>query len=41
KDWAITEIYYNFLEYFENREASEQKLRSFLGFLDYYIPRIS
>jgi len=41
KDWSITEIYNNFLEYLENREASEQKLKNFLEFLDYYIPKIS
>jgi len=41
KDWSITEIYNNFLEYLENREASEQKLKNFLEFLDNYIPKIS
>ena len=41
KDWSITEIYNNFLEYLENREANEQNLKNFLEFLDYYIPKIS
>jgi hypothetical protein len=41
RDWTITEIYTNFLEYFENREASEQKLNKFLEFLDNYISDIS
>lgn len=41
KDWTLPEVYNNFLEYLENREASEQKLKKFLEFLDNYIAEIS
>ncbi len=41
RDWTLTEIYTNFLEYFENRETNEQKLNKFLEFLDNYIAGIS
>ncbi|MHA2282925.1 MAG: hypothetical protein ACXAC5_18945 [Promethearchaeota archaeon] len=41
RDWTLTEIYTNFLEYFENREASEQNLNKFLEILDNYITGIS
>jgi len=41
RDWTLTEIYTSFLEYFENRKASEQKLKKFLEFLDNYIAEIS
>ena len=40
KDWDLTEIYYNFLEYLENREKNEQKHENFLKFLDTYIAKI-
>ncbi|MFW9772571.1 MAG: hypothetical protein ACFFEO_10480 [Candidatus Thorarchaeota archaeon] len=41
KNWLLPEIYKNFLEYVENREANEQKLENFLGFMDSYIAGIS
>jgi len=41
KDWALTEIYYNFLEYLENRERNEQKHEKFLEFLDSYISKVA
>jgi hypothetical protein len=41
RDWTLLEIYINFIEYLENREASEQKLKNFLKFLDNYILKIS
>ncbi|MBY8983799.1 MAG: hypothetical protein KGD65_01905 [Candidatus Lokiarchaeota archaeon] len=41
RDWTLTEIYTNFLEYFEDRENNEQKLNKFLEFLDNYIAGIS
>ncbi len=41
KDWALTEIYYNFLEYLENRERNEQKHEKFLEFLDSYIAKVA
>ncbi|MHA1990683.1 MAG: hypothetical protein ACW98A_06930 [Candidatus Hodarchaeales archaeon] len=41
RDWTFTEIYTSFLEYFENRKTSEQKLNKFLEFLDNYIAEIS
>ncbi len=41
KDWALTEIYYNFLEYLENRERNEQKHEKFLEFLDSYIAKVT
>jgi len=41
KDWDLTEIYHDFLEYLENREQNEQKLEIFLEFLDSYIANVS
>jgi len=41
KEWALTEIYYNFLEYLENRERNEQKHEKFLEFLDSYIAKVA
>ncbi|MFW9941661.1 MAG: hypothetical protein ACFFFT_11520 [Candidatus Thorarchaeota archaeon] len=40
KDWDLTEIYHDFLEYLENREKNEQKIEKFLEFLDSYIANI-
>ncbi|MFX1346590.1 MAG: hypothetical protein ACFFAI_15940, partial [Promethearchaeota archaeon] len=40
KDWDLTEIYHDFLEYLENREQNEQKIEKFLEFLDSYIANI-
>lgn len=40
KDWDLTEIYHDFLEYLENRERNEQKHEKFLEFLDSYIAKV-
>jgi len=41
KDWALTEIYHDFLEYLEDRERNEQKHEKFLEFLDSYIAKVA
>jgi hypothetical protein len=41
KDWVLTEIYFDFLEYLENRVQKEQKPENFLQFLDSYITKIT
>ena len=41
KDWDLTEIYHDFLEYLENRERNEQKHEKFLEFLDSYIAKVA
>ncbi|MFX1376998.1 MAG: hypothetical protein ACFFA0_14425 [Promethearchaeota archaeon] len=40
KEWVLTEIYYDFIEYLENRNTNERKCESFLEFLDSYIAKI-
>jgi hypothetical protein len=41
KDWALTEIYHDFLQYLESRERNEQKHEKFLEFLDSYVANVA
>ena len=41
KSWKLNEIFYDFLNYLENRESREQEIDSFLKFLDIYIAKNS
>ncbi|MFX0106221.1 MAG: hypothetical protein ACFE75_12140 [Candidatus Hodarchaeota archaeon] len=40
KTWTLTEIYYDFIGYLEERESTEQKIENFLNFLDVYIAKV-
>ncbi len=40
KIWTLTEVYNDFIGYFEERESNEQKIENFLAFLDMYIAKI-
>ncbi|MFW9999926.1 MAG: hypothetical protein ACFE9Q_05540 [Candidatus Hodarchaeota archaeon] len=41
KIWTLTEIYHDFVGYFEERESEEQQVENFLPFLDQYITKLS
>ncbi|MFW9895378.1 MAG: hypothetical protein ACFFD7_06210 [Candidatus Thorarchaeota archaeon] len=40
REWTFFEVYSNFMEYLENREANEKELNKFLDFLKKYISGI-
>lgn len=40
KIWTLTEIYNDFIGYFEERESNEQQIENFLTFLDIYIAKV-
>ncbi|MFW9900232.1 MAG: hypothetical protein ACFFDY_02960 [Candidatus Thorarchaeota archaeon] len=39
--WTLTEVYEDFIEYFEDRESNEQDIKRFSYFLDNYIARLT
>ncbi len=39
--WTLDEVYNDFIGYFEEREGTEQKIESFLIFLDTYIAKLT
>jgi len=41
RTWTLTEVYDDFIGYFEERELNEQKIENFLKFLDNYIPKLT
>jgi len=41
QNWALIEIYQDFLKYFVERESEEQEIKNFLDFLDVYIAKIA
>ncbi|MFX1389659.1 MAG: hypothetical protein ACFE9Z_06300 [Promethearchaeota archaeon] len=41
RKWSLTEVYEDFIGYFEERESIEQKINNFLYFLDTYIAELS
>jgi len=41
RKWTLTEVYNDFIGYFEERELNEQKIENFLKFLDVYIAKIT
>lgn len=38
--WTLSEVYKDFIEYFEDREIKERKIENFLEFLDTYIKKL-
>ena len=41
KEWSLKDTFSNFIDYLEEREKKEQKIESFLLFLDSYIARVT
>jgi len=41
RTWTLTEVYDDFIGYFEERELEEQKIENFLKFLEIYIPKLT
>ncbi|MFX1420137.1 MAG: hypothetical protein ACFE9N_14565 [Promethearchaeota archaeon] len=40
RTWTLSEVYDDFIGYFEERESEEQKIENFLHFLDTYIAKV-